>query len=226
MKVITSQFGFIEVKIPSVVNTEDFQYYYYSNINQSQFINEVEKKGWIFKFVNFPIFQDPLYSALQAKYIKYLQNRNEYEDGETIIHLDSKLNFDLDCLITAKDLNVKNILMTKHWFNNSLLDEIVMACDQERYKRYMRQTCDFITNFEMPINYNKKCNQSGFIIYNINKEVRNFCDDCYTYMINLHQPEDQIFMNIFNQKYRLIETSDIFNLDTNRNLTLNNNIKL
>ena len=66
--------------------------YFFSN-NES-IKNEIESKGWKFYYIPFKLYDDNITSALQSKYIKFLQFLNDYPDFKKykkILYFDHKV---------------------------------------------------------------------------------------------------------------------------------------
>jgi len=81
---------------------------------------------------------------------------------------------------------------------NSVYEEIWEAGAQERYKKNMEKTMDFIRN--LGGDFGKVCN-TGLILYRNDERILSFLKEVYTACIQFEQPCCQIFWSIFSPKY-------------------------
>jgi hypothetical protein len=205
--IVSCFFGKSNVKVyaaPAATNC-----YFFSNNGEIK--SEAEIKGWSFIKIDFPLQDDTLESALQAKYVKFLMFLNDYPEFkkfDKILYYDHKVFIkDGDVsklLIVAEENPNTNIIIRRHErYRKTIFDEIEEASGQERYQRHMKETIEFVNDKikndgvldETPV-----CN-TGLILYYNYKPVLPLTNDVYNTCTSLKQPECQVIWSVLSQKY-------------------------
>jgi len=162
----------------------------------------VKEKGWDFILCDFPCSEDPRISALQAKYVKFLQF-NPPPSGE-IVYADHKLNLTASHLSQLSASCTRDLLVRTHpRENRTLQDEIMAASKQPRYAERMKETVDWLnTQIQAGgIKNLQRIDSTGLIYYKQPTAVKSLCDDMYSHCWRLGQPECQIIWAIESQNY-------------------------
>ena len=126
--------------------------YFFTNNNELK--DEITNKGWNYVYVNKVLSNDSIISALQSKYIKFLQFLDDFpqfQNAKTIIYFDHKENVSSASIDEIKLLinnNVDKSLIIRHTPSNktSVYHEIRAAMGQSRYVKNMNKTNNFIKN--------------------------------------------------------------------------------
>jgi hypothetical protein len=172
--------------------------------------NEIINKGWNYKFVNFELSCDSIVSSLQSKYIKFLiflKDYNEFNSFKNIIYFDHKFNVlkeHIDVLKYIYTTSNSNIIIRETpKIKLTIMDEVNDANCQERYKKNMPKTIQFINNKikQLKISNNVRICNTGIIFYNNYEKIMPMLNKIYDACITLEQPECQIFWGVFSQKY-------------------------
>jgi hypothetical protein len=182
----------------------------YCFTNNKDIQAELELKGWKYIYMNFPIFDDPLKSTLQARFVKHLQFKkyskfsffNEYEN---LIFVDHKHDLNDENVAQILQLSTNKILTKFHPSQTRIMiwDEVKRSMEQERYLRNMPHTIDWI---------NKKIKQGyseyvcipwlSFTLYrHKDPEVQKFADEIDKEIMDAKSPNDQIVWAMVSQKY-------------------------
>jgi hypothetical protein len=182
--------------------------YFFSN--NADLKNETESKGWNFIKVNFHQDTEILVSSLQAKYIKFLHFLNDYpefKEYDQILYFDHKLYIKKEHIDTLKQISDDcncNIIIRKHEAKRiGIFAEIDESMLQERYKKNMDKTIDFVNNKlqNKEIEENVEICNTGLIYYKNYNEVMPLLNDVYNTCISLQQPQCQIIWAVLSQKY-------------------------
>lgn len=190
--------------------------------NNSGLREIIESRGWIYRYVDFPLVDDEIESAIQSKYIKFLQflrDYTEFLEYEQIIYSDHKLSFSenttlyLDKVVdTTKFITIRNTPRLKETID----DEINEAMFQTRYCKNMSQTMTWKHNF---IEKHKLTNRNiimntGLIVYNQYNDIMNLLNETYNVISQLKQPECQVIWACTSQPYeKFIQRLDFFQID-------------
>jgi len=185
--------------------------YCFTNNNLIQ--AEVEKKGWKYILMDFPVSNDVAESTLQVKYIKFLQFEKEerfsfFQQYQNLIVVDHKQKL--------KDCHVEQILRRKT--NKVFLklhpdqptiriwDEVERSMHQERYSRNMPQTIHYINQkIKSGLSEYVCIPWCGLILYEHNDaEVKELADEVYNDIIEWRMPNDQIVWAMVSQKHTSI----------------------
>ena len=191
--------------------------------NNPSLKDEIIKKGWNYVYVNKPLYDDEIISALQSKYIKFLiflKDYPQFKKYKKIIYFDHKLktnssfNQEVETLIN-NNLNKSLIICKSPSLKTKIQHEIDAAMGQSRYVKNMDKTKSFIRKLLVSgeISENVRICSTGFLIY-INREtIKNLLESVYNKCIEHEQPECQIYWSVFSQKYQKdikeIEWSDL-----------------
>jgi len=174
--------------------------------NNLDYVGLAREKGWIFEYVSKILTEDSLVCSLQSKYIKFLIFLNDfpkYRDFSNILYVDHNLELLESHVIQLLDYSYKSICIREHenLSRTSIWDEIWEAGAQERYKKNMDKTVEFIRKMENKnMDFGKVCN-TGLILYRNNARILSFLNDIYETCIRFEQPCCQIFWSIFSPKY-------------------------
>jgi len=177
--------------------------------NSKAIRNEVIKKDWKYHFINFPLSDDFAVSSLQSKYIKFLQfikhkRFQKFELFEYIIYVDHKVKLEehhvSDLLMRTKQpVLIRKTLRLK----DKIWDEVIDAMGQERYRRFMPPTIEYI-NRKLKNGYSENarvCN-TGLIVYKAREGVvKKLVDEVYRDLISIGTSECQIIWALVTQKY-------------------------
>lgn len=171
------------------------------------------EKGWIFEYVSKIMTEDSLLCSLQSKYIKFLIFLNDFEkyrDFSTILYMDHTLEILESHIIQLLDYKYEKPICIREHENlsrTSVWDEIWEAGAQDRYKKNMEKTVEFIRKIEgMYGEFGKVCN-TGMILYRNDERIIPFLYEVYETCIQFEQPCCQIFWSVLSPKYAdLIQT--------------------
>jgi hypothetical protein len=182
----------------------------YCFTNNKDIQAELELKGWKYIYMNFPIFDDPLKSSLQVKFVKFLQFRkasrfsffNEYEN---LIFVDHTHDINDENVAQILQRATNKILTRFHPEQPSIMigDELKRTVLQERYLRNMPHTIDWI-NKKIKQGYSEYvCIPWGSLILYRHKdpEVQKFADEIYKEIMEAKSPSDQTVWAMVSQKY-------------------------
>ena len=180
--------------------------------NNPMIETEVKNKGWNYIYVNKPISNDSIVSALQSKYIKFLEflkDFPQFQNKEPIIYFDHKENVSVDTLSEIKILINNNpnkalIIRQTPSIKTTINHEIIEAMKQPRYKKNINKTIKFVNNMVSSgsISKNVRICNTGLLIY-INKyKIEKLLNNVYNKCMEHRQPECQIYWSIFSQKYK------------------------
>ncbi len=181
--------------------------YFFSN--NIKIKNKAKLMGWEFILIeNMPVKRDYRISSLQSKYVKFLQfdlKSINWEEGQSIVYFDHKLNVQKDNIIKAKELCKTEILIKNHPTKNSLEDEIQDSIKQKRYAISMDKTIKWIDSKLQSEGYTKDnimMMATGFILFADVKAAQQLCDEVYSSCVELGQPECQIIWGVLSQKFK------------------------
>lgn len=176
--------------------------------NNRENAEQAREKGWIFEYVPKECSEDEMKCSLQSKYIKFLiflDDFEKYRDFSIIIYMDHSLEVLESHIVQLLDLSIVNrhssIIIREHenLSRTSIWNEIWEAGAQERYKKNMTKTIEWIEN-RNPIELGKVCN-TGLILYVNDERIYPFLKEIYDTSIQLEQPCCQIFWSVFSPKY-------------------------
>lgn len=179
--------------------------------------DEALKNGWKFEYVAKELSSDAIMSSLQSKYIKFLiflQDFERYRSYSKILYWDHHLEVDfshLEQVLKYDSLEDISIVIREHenLSRKSVWDEIAEASTQERYRKHMQNTIDFIHGKLI----GKVCN-TGFIFYHNYECVLDMLQEIYDACCHLQQPCCQIFWSVYSPKYsqkiRMIPFREIY----------------
>ncbi len=179
--------------------------------NNPKIKNEIIQKGWKYIYINKPLVNDEIESALQSKYIKFLQfleDLPKFKKYKQIIYFDHKENVSKQTLEEIKTLLIENqnkslIIRTTPTIKIKIKDEVDAAMGQERYSKNMSTTIAYIDNAIKHNNisrYVRICN-TGLLIYINHKKIKDLLTSTYTTCLEHQQPECQIYWAVFSQKF-------------------------
>ena len=179
--------------------------------NNESIKNEIESKGWKFYYIPFKLYDDNITSALQSKYIKFLQFLNDYPDFKKykkILYFDHKVFIKKEHLnklnSLANDIDGKYFLIIRQHEeeNRTLWQEIDAANMQERYKKNMDKIINLVNNemTEKEIEEIKIFN-TGLIYYINYEKIMPMLNNIYNMCLEYKQPECQIIWGISSKNY-------------------------
>lgn len=202
--------------------------------NNSGLREIIESRGWIYRYVDFPLVDDEVESAIQSKYIKFLQflrDYTEFLEYEQIIYSDHKLSFSenttlyLDKVVdTTKFITIRNTspsIWSCGWrstprLKETINDEIIEAMFQTRYCKNMSQTMTWKHNFieKHKLTNRNRIMNTGLIVYNQYNNIMNLLNETYNVICQLKQPECQVIWACTSQPYeKFIQRLDFFQID-------------
>jgi GT2 family glycosyltransferase len=197
--------GKFKAVYPSV---KDYDSYLFTN--NPEIKETVEKAGWKYIFIDFPLSDDDAVSSFQSKYIKFLQFLKEesfsyFKNYDKIIITDHKLELkDEHVKYLLKLMGDKKILVRDHTLNRrNIWEEVGDAMFQERYLRFMPQTIDYIREkiaegfSEQPVVV-----WTSLMVYShLDTAVMEFLDKIYNDLVKIGTSECQIIWAMLGQKY-------------------------
>lgn len=186
---------------------KDIESHFFTNSRSIK--NEVVAKGWKYHFLNFPLSDDVAISSLQSKYIKFLQFKKQikfayFELYANIIYVDHKFKLEKQHVAKLLGQIKRSVLIRKTpRLKDKIWDEVNDAMGQERYRRFMPQTIEYVEE-KLNNGYSEHvriCN-TGLIVYNIRgKLVNKLVDEVYSDLMMLGTSECQIIWALITQKY-------------------------
>ena len=193
--------------------------------NNTRLKKNIEKKGWIYKYIDFPISNDITLSSFQSKYIKLLQflkedKYNYFNKYDSIIYIDHKFKIKYEhTLILLNLLEDKKILIRKHHFNRSnIWEEFGESMLQERYFRFMSQTISYIRcKIREGYSDEPEIVWTSLMVYkHLDSRTLDFLNNVYNDLISVGTSECQIIWSILGQKYKdiiKIVSNDIIDIE-------------
>jgi len=171
-----------------------------------------EKAGWKYVFVDVPLSDDDAVSAMQSKYVKFLQFLKDrkfsfFKQYEKIVYADHKTELKdrhIDKILAVMD---KPVLIRKHRdARRNIWEEVEASMDQERYRRFMPRTLEYIKSktrngCSADCRHCSVCTTS-LIAYDLrDKEVYKFLDELYRDLSRIGTSQCQIIWFIVQQHY-------------------------
>lgn len=182
-----------------------FDSYLYSN--NPALSAQASRKGWRFRYIDYPLVRDSAVSSLQSKYVKFLQVRHErdyllkYDD---LLYVDHKLRLTERIVNRFMGLKRKPVLITTTpRVKTSVWDEVKDAQSQERYTRFMKDTVAYIKD-KVAEGYSERTRvcATGMIAYSMREpRVFELCDTVYSDLTKVGTPECQVIWCVASQKY-------------------------
>jgi hypothetical protein len=182
----------------------------YCFTNNKALQSEVEKKGWKYIFVDFPLSEDYSTSSFQSKYIKFLQFLKEdiysyFMKYDIIVYKDHKLNLkDEHIKYLIETIDDKKILIRNNPYNRkNIAEEIQASMNQNRYLKFMPQTIDYVLE-KTREGYSAEPTVvwTALIAYkHKEKDVIDFTDKVYNDLKNIGTSQCQIIWSMLGQKY-------------------------
>lgn len=180
--------------------------------NDQELESEATQKGWDFRLVDverFPLSSDSTASSLQAKYIKFMQFLDDYpelQEYNMITYSDHKpliTNEHLLWLMTRIESD-KKLIVRQSPKEKNVYEEIRVATRQERYRKTMPQTIEWVGKQKETVGFDPEAfvSNTGIIHCVDVAYFRPMFDNIYKTIIELQQPECQIFWVILSQKYK------------------------
>ena len=180
--------------------------------NNKNIRDEIESKGWKFYFIPLELTNDNITSALQSKYIKFLQFLNDYPNFKKYKKI---LYFDHKVYVKEEHLNKLNNLVNhideKYYLiirdheedNRTLWQEIDAANMQERYQKNMDKIINLINDkiSKKEIEEEIKICNTGLIYYINYEKIMPMLNNIYNMCVKYEQPECQIIWGICSQNY-------------------------
>jgi hypothetical protein len=169
-----------------------------------------ENKKWKFIKVNLPLEDDYIKCSLQSKYIKFLIFLNDFPQFKKfskILYYDQKMRLkreDVVKLLSKLDKNKGyNIVIRNHDQNWGVYNEANFASQQERYRKHMKETLEFVDSRLNKDGFTKesKVQLTGVILYNNYNDILPLTNEVYNTCMSLKQPECQIIWTVLSQKY-------------------------
>jgi hypothetical protein len=169
-----------------------------------------ENKRWKFIKVNLPLEDDYIECSLQSKYVKFLKFLNDFpqfKEFSKILYYDQKIHLkheDVVKLLGEVDKNKSyNIVIRNHDQNWGVYEEARFASQQERYKKHMKETLEFVDSRLNKDGFTKesKVQLTGVILYNNYNDILPLTNEVYNTCMSLKQPECQIIWTVLSQKY-------------------------
>lgn len=180
--------------------------------NNKNIKDEIESKGWKFYFIPLELTNDNITSALQSKYIKFLQFLNDYpnfKNYKKILYFDHKVYLKEEHLnklnSLANDIDEKYYLIIRDHEEDSrtLWQEIDAANMQERYQKNMDKIINLINDkiSKKEIEEEIKICNTGLIYYINYEKIMPMLNNIYNMCVKYEQPECQIIWGICSQNY-------------------------
>jgi len=178
--------------------------------NNPELKETIERAGWKYVFIDFPLSDDEAVSDFQSKYIKFLQflkddPLNLFYAYDKIVYVDRKLELkDEHVEYLLSKMDDSKILIRKHPENiKSIWGEAGKAILQERYFRFMPQTIGYIRE-KIAEGYSERCviALTNLIVYsNMEKLTMEFADKIYNDLKMIGTSQCQIIWSLIGQQY-------------------------
>lgn len=180
--------------------------------NQPLMQPNIEKAGWTYQYIDFPLSEDAIESSLQAKYTKFMAFRHdfpEYAAFKRVLYFDHKRKVsdkDVQQVVELAEPS-KNILIKKHERESkkTIWDEIDDAMYDPRYSTYMNQTKNMIRqridNGLMSPTGGELCNTGMLYVHDNLDAAMPLLDKVYSTCKLLQQPECQVIWSMFSEEY-------------------------
>ena len=179
--------------------------------NNQDAVRDAQNQGWTVRDVSdaFPLSSDSCVSSLQAKYVKFLGFVSRFPElarYEGFYYLDHKLPVTESTVKrTLKFMKSgKSVVIRKHpEFRDHVFQEVREALGQERYRRNMSPTLDWVEEqraagrrlrVRIPI--------TAIILWRNDPVALEIASEIYKTVLQLEQPECQIIWPIVAQKWR------------------------
>lgn len=206
--VISSIFGKTFKNVYSA--PEGYISYFFTNIKKLE--NEITEKGWKYLYVDFTVSDDEAISSFQSKYVKFLQFRkdNTYpslEEYQQVVYVDHKFFLEMSHITRLLNIKKSPLLIRKTpRLKETVWDEVNAALGQERYRRFMPQTLDYIRDkIENGYSENVRICNTGLIVYDLKNVVINtLVNEVYADLVSIGTSECQIVWALVSQRYREI----------------------
>ncbi len=184
--------------------------------NNPKLEEEAVSKGWNFRYVKkHPLSSNSRISSIQSKYIKFLQFYEEFSDfsvSDPLFYADHKFMLDPVKLELMEDnfLESSFSLFLPSGRERSIIEEVKVASDFQRYKETMPQTVAWLHNLanqnRCKLDEDVKC--TTFIYYKNPEKVKSLLDEVYRVTWDIAQPECQIIFGALCQAY----PEDVFSI--------------
>ena len=180
--------------------------------NNSNLRHEAEIKGWEFRLLNLggmELTDDPVVSAVQSKYIKFLMFMNdfpEYSLGSPVIYIDHKVELKKEHITLIQQMisPEKSILIRNTpRLKSTISDEIEDAMHQSRYRESMPETIQWLEMIKEKrgISETVRIMNTGLIYYKDVNSIRTLLDEVHQVINTLNQPECQIIWAALSQPF-------------------------
>ena len=180
--------------------------------NNSNFRHEAEIKGWEFRLLNLggmELTDDPVVSAVQSKYIKFLMFMNdfpEYSLGSPVIYIDHKVELKKEHITLIQEMisPEKSILIRNTpRLKSTISDEIEDAMHQSRYRESMPETIQWLEMIKEKrgISATVRIMNTGLIYYKDVNSIRPLLNEVHQVINTLNQPECQIIWAALSQPF-------------------------
>ena len=194
---------------------EGYDSYFFTNIRELE--KEVTEKEWKYQYVNFVVSEDVAVSSFQSKFVKFFQYRKEnthlvLEKYQTCVYTDHKFFLKaehIDKLLNRKKLPL--LIRKTPKLKETIWDEVNDAMGQERYRRFMPKTMDYIRDkIEAGYSENVRICNTGLIVYDMqNIAINTLLDEVYADLVSIGTSECQIIWALVSQQYKeLIQEID------------------
>ncbi len=178
--------------------------------NNPKLEQEALRKGWEFELVTkFPLSTDFRESSLQSKYVKFLQFLDDYPKYQrysNITYFDHKNVFSIE---EADRLNGlmqpdKHIFMLSSREGWSVVDEMKLSSQEERYRASMQRTKDWAQALvdAGKASWDGQIYATSFLIYRDHEAVMPFLKELYDTLWQLRQPQCQSVWGVLSQAHK------------------------
>lgn len=163
---------------------------------------QATRKGWRFHYVHEPLTDDIVVSSLQSKRVKFLQLREATPYTE-IIYADHKHLITDRHIEQLKALKTHPVLLRdNHKRKTSVWDEVADSLSQERYRKHMTATEEYI-RAKVAAGYSEQARvgATGLIGYSMTPRVLELADAVYRDLCAVGTPQCQIIWAMAAQPY-------------------------
>mgnify|MGYP000453793638 CR=1 FL=1 len=170
------------------------------------------QRGWRPVLLPWPVLNDSVASALQAKWVKFLcflddPDQTEFRDravAEGVLYFDHKFSARSKHIsqITTRANGADILIRSTPRLKSSVWDEVNAAQNQERYMRNMAQTLSYVDEYlERGISPETRVCNTGLIFYADVEKAVLLTQSVYEACTTIGQPECQIFWALHAQDF-------------------------
>ncbi len=180
--------------------------------NNSNLKHVAELKGWEFRLLTLDgmkLTNDPIVSAVQSKYIKFLMFTNDFPEyflGSPVIYIDHKVELKKEHItLIQKMISPEKSILIRNTprLKSTISDEIEDAMHQSRYRESMPETIRWLEMIKEKrgISETVRIMNTGLIYYKNVNSIRPLLNEVHQAIKTLNQPECQIIWAALSQPF-------------------------